>query len=662
WREGDALHADNPDGFAHHADVEAMKAQVEGGEGFDWYYASEWDRESRMRTPITDGAYDKPWVFRFKDLTGWWTNTHFDRRAGLELTNASAWQPKSKPVFLLEAGCTALRGGAVQPNVFPDAKSSENAKPKGSTGALSDAEQRAFLTAHHDYWSEAKAAMGADSPVDPDRIYAWAWDARPYPAFPLAAEVWGDGDNWHGGHWLNGRLGTAPLTETIHQLLTDFEVPDFGVGDIPHTMDGLVISSPQDARAVIDPLVSFYDVIVRDDSDGAHALSIEPTQASAIHSVPLGELAVTSDRPERAFIDAQRDEVPSSVLFNFRDPLYDYKRLAKTVRPSGSEGQFQTQLSAPGVTRNALAQQLAHAWGARALSRASSVEFDLPLKWIGIQAGDLITFEDTLNQHPWLVERLEISDRISIVARAYRPDSAYMIEDDVIYGLGSPQLAGDFGSIPEHVFLDAPANESLQDHECFMVAAIRPASRSTVVFASVDGEEHTLRSELLDDAVLGTLRTPLNVGAVSTWDWSSLLEIKTTAGEFSNLTDKAVLGGNNLAAIEKATGWEIISFANAEEVEPGVWLLRKLLRGLGGTEDLIAESAPSGARFVLLDSAVLPAGLRAEEVGREVSLRVGENGRPFTDRYFQTTLATPGTRARLPLRPAHLRAQRKNDN
>ncbi|MEO1748895.1 MAG: glycoside hydrolase TIM-barrel-like domain-containing protein, partial [Pseudomonadota bacterium] len=119
WREGDALHADNPDGFAHHADVEAMKAQVEGGEGFDWYYASEEDRENRLRTAITDGAYNKPWVFRFKDLTNWWANAHFDRRSGVELTNASAWQPKSKPVFLLEAGCTALRGGAVQPNVFP---------------------------------------------------------------------------------------------------------------------------------------------------------------------------------------------------------------------------------------------------------------------------------------------------------------------------------------------------------------------------------------------------------------------------------------------------------------------------------------------------------------------------------------------------------------
>jgi len=34
-----------------------LQANIAGGEGFDWFYASPADRDSQTRTPITDGAY-----------------------------------------------------------------------------------------------------------------------------------------------------------------------------------------------------------------------------------------------------------------------------------------------------------------------------------------------------------------------------------------------------------------------------------------------------------------------------------------------------------------------------------------------------------------------------------------------------------------------------
>ena len=39
---------------------------------------------AQIRTPITDGAYGKPWVFRFKDIESWWANAHYDRPGGVE--------------------------------------------------------------------------------------------------------------------------------------------------------------------------------------------------------------------------------------------------------------------------------------------------------------------------------------------------------------------------------------------------------------------------------------------------------------------------------------------------------------------------------------------------------------------------------------------------
>ena len=47
--------------------------------------------------------------------------------------------------------------------------------------------------------------------VDTGRIHVYAWDARPFPAFPDDTATWGDGANWRLGHWLNGRLAAAPL-------------------------------------------------------------------------------------------------------------------------------------------------------------------------------------------------------------------------------------------------------------------------------------------------------------------------------------------------------------------------------------------------------------------------------------------------------------------
>ena len=53
WRDGDD-HLDAHWGSIH--DLDYLKANIAGGEGFDWYYASVADREAQIRTPITDGS------------------------------------------------------------------------------------------------------------------------------------------------------------------------------------------------------------------------------------------------------------------------------------------------------------------------------------------------------------------------------------------------------------------------------------------------------------------------------------------------------------------------------------------------------------------------------------------------------------------------------
>ena len=139
-------------------------AGIESGEGFDWYYASETARKARVRSPITDGLAGKHWVFRYKDIEGWWANRHYERVGGVEKANPTAWLARSKPVWFTELGCGAVDKGGNQPNVFADPKSAESAAPYFSNRMRADAMQRRFLEAHHDWWSGSGAPDGM---VDP---------------------------------------------------------------------------------------------------------------------------------------------------------------------------------------------------------------------------------------------------------------------------------------------------------------------------------------------------------------------------------------------------------------------------------------------------------------------------------------------------------------
>ncbi|MGB0507809.1 MAG: baseplate multidomain protein megatron, partial [Pikeienuella sp.] len=94
WRHSET-HADVAAGAVYDADY--LGGNVEGGEGYDWYYASHDHRKSQTRTPIVDTAHGEDWVFRPKDIRGWWSNSHHNRIGGVRTLSATAWVPESKP-------------------------------------------------------------------------------------------------------------------------------------------------------------------------------------------------------------------------------------------------------------------------------------------------------------------------------------------------------------------------------------------------------------------------------------------------------------------------------------------------------------------------------------------------------------------------------------
>ena len=219
WRDGQT-HLDYLAGHTSIYDFQYLKSNIFGGEGYDWFYASDADRDAQIRTPITDGAYNKPWVFRFKDLRNWWSEPHYNRLASVEQPSSTAWSPRAKPIWFTEVGCPAVNKGSNQPNVFYDPGSVESAFPYYSTGERDDTMQKRHNNAFQRFFDEADAEfVEANNPasdvyngrmISVDRLYLYTWDARPFPAFPESL-FWRDGENYPTGHWLTGRLPTQTI-------------------------------------------------------------------------------------------------------------------------------------------------------------------------------------------------------------------------------------------------------------------------------------------------------------------------------------------------------------------------------------------------------------------------------------------------------------------
>lgn len=210
WRN-EPNHLDRAAGFTSPYDLDYLRAGIEGGENYDWYYASEEDREAQIRTPIHDGLAAKHWVWRQKDIRGWWENEHYNRPGGAEAPHPTEWVPRSKPIVFTEIGAPAVNLAANQPNVFLDAKSSENALPRHSNGRRDDLAQRSYLEAILGYWDPVAgnnpfSEIYGDRMIETESASVWTWDARPWPTFPNQIHYWSDGVNWSRGHWITGRV------------------------------------------------------------------------------------------------------------------------------------------------------------------------------------------------------------------------------------------------------------------------------------------------------------------------------------------------------------------------------------------------------------------------------------------------------------------------
>jgi hypothetical protein len=651
WREG----ADAPDAGSADSlyDPAYLRANIAGGEGFDWYYASDADRLSGTRTPITDGSFGEPWVWRFKDLVSWWTNAHHNRIGGVRQAAPTAWVPQSKPLWLPELGCPAVDKGPNQPNVFPDPKSSESARPYFSTGASDALAQRQFLRAHLGWWRPDAAGFAeAQNPasavysgrmVDPDRIYLWTWDARPYPLFPNDTADWADGANYATGHWLTGRLGALASDELFAAVAADFGVAVQTADAAPPLLFGLELGRLGSARDALGTTLDGTGLVVHDGADGLVFARPKPRLALSVDAEKL----VATDAPLSARKRPDASEVPGRVALGYIDRQRDYLNggvTAETLAGGPTSGADTGLILDLAGARAAAEQMLAADAAAH-----ETLDLTLPPSLVAIEAGDVLVIGGE-QSGPFVVTALTDGTARQASVLALPPETTAAIVTD------RPLPAATAASPRALPLVDAahlPNDPAAPGASRLLLAASSSPWPGSVEITD-DGSGAALAT-LTGRGSLGGLAAPLLPGPVAVWDDAAALSVTLYWGHLASAADAAVLAGANRLAIRNDAGeWEVIGFANAALTAPATYRLAHLLRGQGGTVHAVG-SAAAGNPVMVLDAGADAVPVPTDWFGQTLDLRAYA-GR--TDAVGTAVSAPVDLAPALPLAPVHLAASR----
>lgn len=638
WRDGED-HADAA--FGDGRSLAYLSANIAGGEAFDWFYADSDARAAQERSPIVDGTYGEPWVFRQKDVASWWASAHHPRTGGVRSSMPTGWAPGMKPVRFVEMGCPAVDKGANQPSVFYDPKSSESALPHFSDGLRDDLVQRRAIEAFHAHWSDdannPASGVYAGRMIPDDGVGLWAWDARPYPAFPALENVWSDACNWRLGHWLNGRVGLALLQDVVGDVAARTgAVAD--VSGLEGVVSGYRFDGPVSARAALEPLMTVYGFDVAERGDGI-AFRMRGSDRLGIDAGRL----VADDGPAMEIARAGLQGSQTRTRLRFVDAEGEYEP-GLVVSVGAADAETIDVEAAVAMDRDQ-AQRCADAIAERLDLQRESARFAMAADGAIVETGDIVVIDGVA----WRV--IEVSDGKVIAFEAVRAgDAAEVIVEQAA---PSAPLVPAGGVEPDALVVDAPVLPGQEDDlRPIGFAFAEPWIGGVIFSAGADATQLSERGRIEQPCTMGQLIGALYPHVSGRWQEASIWV--SVSGAVQARSEAAVLNGANAALVETEAGWEMIQFVGAELVDVDTYKLTSLLRGQQGSDEAMAAGAPAGARIVFLTGAEQrldiadwergleltwrAAGVRSDEVSWEALQSVaGLAGRPWSPAHLTAT-------------------------
>ena len=656
WRDGED-HLDAGWGSIYNLDY--LRGNVAGGEGYDWFYASDADRAQQIRTPIRDeSSWGEDWIWRVKDLRNWWDNPHHDRVGGLRATEPTPWQPRSKPFWFTEYGCAAIDRGTNQPNVFVDPKSSESFAPHFSRGWRDDAIQMQYIRAVNTYWADPANNPVSDlyggPMVDMARAHLWAWDARPYPWFPGNRALWTDGDNWARGHWITGRATAQPLDVLIAEICARAGLSQVDTRDVHGVVRGFAVPSTETPRSMLQTLMLAHGVEAVE-RDGGVCFRMRSGRVTA--EVALTDLAARSGG-DLTLTRAPDAEMSGRVRLAFVEEGADFEnRIAEAIYPDESATRA-TSSDLPLVMTKGEARLMAERWLTEARIARDTARFALPPS-CPLGAGDVVALQVEGKRGLWRIDRATL--------RGAREIEATRIED-ALYHWGDTDRKGTPltpylpPSTVEPVFMDLPLITGEEPPQAPWVAATARVWPGMVAVHRHTGvDAFTLEALLGSPARVGVTETALSAAQAGLWDRGAPLRVRMISGALHSASPAQVLGGANLMAIGDGGDWELLQFCEAVLVAPGLYDIQRRLRGQQGTDGVMPALWAPGALVVMIDERLEQLSLPLDGLGVLRTYRIGPSMQALGDpshRDLEAVFQGAGLR---PYRPAHLRATRRTD-
>ncbi|TMV06410.1 hypothetical protein FGK63_14770 [Ruegeria sediminis] len=573
--------------------------------------------------------------------------------------------PQFDAAWVDELGCAAIDKGTNEPNKFLDPKSSESRLPRYSDGTRDDLIQVQYLKAMLGYWDRPEnnpvSPVYGGRMIDLTNAYVWAWDARPFPAFPNRRNLWSDGANHARGHWLNGRTGNRTLASVVTEICHRSGVTAIDVSELWGVVRGYLQEDVSDARAALQPLMLRYgfDVVERDGvlrfrmRDGSGAVALWPEHLARSPEI---EGIVEYRREAEA-------EMTGRVRLRFVQSDADHDIVAEEAVLADTETHAVASNEMPLSMTRAEGRQTVERWLSEARVSRETARFALPPSLMALSAGDVVRLPAAAGGAELLyrIDRIEqaelqLAEAVRIEPGVYQPADFPMDE------VRAKAFVAPTPVLP--VFLDLPLiTRDEAPHAPYLAVTAEPWPGSVAVYVSSNDEGYALGEIIADRAVIGYTETALPRASAGLWDEGPALQVKLVAGSLESRSRSAVLNGANLAAIGDGTpgNWEVFQFATAELLAPEVYSLSGRLRGQLGSDALVPDVWPAGSMFVLLDGRVAQIGLARSERRVAKHYRIGPARRGYDDPSYTHLIRAFDGNGLKPYAPVHLVAKATAD-
>lgn len=420
----------------------------------------------------------------------------------------------------------------------------------------------------------------------------------------------------------------------------DFELVEGGV-------DGIMASANQDAYTTIEQLsgLFLFDVV---NYDGQ--LHMIPRGGDVVAELTLDDLVEDSgevDKSER--LDSI--EVPRVLFLEYMDydgGLTADKQISDRSLDIRSLGEQRNQT--PVILRTADAARVAVIQHKVMIEeQRGGYEFSLPDSWIWLTCGDIVTLEGERLR----ITEIDINEGYQSYKTSFDRASAYSSTVEGV-PIDQPSVPPTLiiGDTVLH-FIDSHILEDGDDTLGYYLAANGPdVWRGCQVELSLDGGENYIDSDTSGaPTAMGALETSLAAGSVYYPDAVNTCQVRLLrdSSELFETTLAGMMNRANLCLI----GDEIVNFAGAEEIEPGLWELSYFLRGRKGSQCI---AHPIGTRFVMLTlSSMAYISTDLFMLGRDLTFRVTSLGADRESEVFTTPFIGS---SQIERQPAYLRVKR----